>query len=167
MPRVQDLRYVCIFPWVLHLFQQSFSHTMTLPGCGKELKSQFCSAALLKYHGPDSRYTPPSQITQRLGQLVYPMNICQGWHCMDLNPQPSTPARATPHPEFTYIGATSRENLSSGLCCQIRLKLVCSPTEASKNLQTSNIATIGTILLRQWITKMIRLHGCAGRSASK
>ena len=35
-------------------FQQFFSRIMTVSGCDREFNVHFCSAALLKYHAPDT-----------------------------------------------------------------------------------------------------------------
>ena len=62
--------------------------------------------------------------------------------------------------------ATSRGNLSSGVCDQVRLKLVCSADETSYVLKFQTIASRGIKLSRQRKTKaLIRLRGCAGWSA--
>ena len=54
-----------------------------------------------------------------------------------------------------------------GICDQVRLKLVCSASETSYGPEILDLASKGIILSRQRTTKaLIRLHGCAGRSAS-
>ena len=54
---------------------------------------------------------------------------------------------------------TSRENVSSKIFDQVRFKPVCSGTEASKNTQTLDIASIHIILSKQRATKaLIRLR---------
>ena len=45
--------------------------------------------------------------------------------------------------------ATSWENVSLRFCKQVRLKLACSATEASYNLETLDIASIGIMLSKQ------------------
>ena len=53
-----------------------------------------------------------------------------------------------------------------GVCDQVRLKPVCSTTEASWSLEISDLASLGITLSRQRTTKvLIRLRGCAGWSA--
>ena len=62
--------------------------------------------------------------------------------------------------------ATSRENLSSEIFDQVRFKPACSATEASKSLETLDIASIHILLSEQRTTKvLISLRGCAGWSA--
>ena len=64
------------------------------------------------------------------------------------------------------IGATSRENVSSGIFDHIRFKAACSATEASSNLETLDIASIHIIRFKKRTTKvLIRLRGCAVWSA--
>ena len=46
----------------------------------------------------------------------------------------------------SLIWASSRENLSSVVCDQVRLKPVYSATKTSKRLETLGLATIGIIL---------------------
>ena len=61
--------------------------------------------------------------------------------------------------------ATSWENLSSGVCDQVRLKQVCSATEASWSLEILVLASVGIRLSKQRTTKaLIRLCGYAGWS---
>ena len=63
------------------------------------------------------------------------------------------------------IWAPSKENESSGVCDQLRFKPVCSATEASQNPQSLDLASIDTILSKQWTTKvLIRLRISAGWS---
>ena len=62
--------------------------------------------------------------------------------------------------------ATTRENVSSGVCDQVTFKPTCSATETSYNLETLDIASIHIILSKQRTTKvLIRLRECAGWSA--
>ena len=57
----------------------------------------------------------------------------------------------------------SQENLSSGVCDQLRLKLACSATEAVYSHEIANIETRNILLCRQRTTKaLIRLPCCAG-----
>ena len=66
---------------------------------------------------------------------------------------------------LNMIWATSRENLSSEVCDQVRLKPVCSATDVSWRVAILKLATTGTILSKQRTIKvLIRLHGCAGWS---
>ena len=52
-----------------------------------------------------------------------------------------------------------------GVCDQVRLKPVCSTTEASWSLEISDLASLGITLSRQRTTKvLIRLRGCTGWS---
>ena len=44
------------------------------------------------------------------------------------------------------IGAASRENLSSGVCDQVRFKTACSATEARKSLEILDIASTDIII---------------------
>ena len=61
----------------------------------------------------------------------------------------------------SLIWASSRENLSSVVCDQVRLKPVCSATETSKRLETLGLATVGIILSKEWTNKLLtRLCGC-------
>ena len=62
--------------------------------------------------------------------------------------------------------ATSRGNLSSGVCDQVRLKPVCSADETSYVLKFQTIASRDIKLSRQRKTKaLIRLRSCTGWSA--
>ena len=62
--------------------------------------------------------------------------------------------------------ATTWENVSSGVCDQVRLKLACSATEATMRLEFLVTETRDITLCRQRTTKaLIRLRGCAGWSA--
>ena len=55
--------------------------------------------------------------------------------------------------------ASSRENLSSGVCNQVRLKLSCSASEASESHEIANIENRDIILSMQRTTKaLIRLR---------
>ena len=64
------------------------------------------------------------------------------------------------------IWASSWENLSSGVSDQVGLKLACSTTKASMRLEILVKETGDITLSRQRTTKaLIRLRGCAGRSA--
>ena len=64
------------------------------------------------------------------------------------------------------IWATTRQNVSSGVSDQIRLKPACAATEANMRLEILVTETRGITLSRQRTTKaLIRLHGCAGWSA--
>ena len=61
------------------------------------------------------------------------------------------------------IWARSWDNLSLEAGDQVRLKQVCSATEASKSIGISDIATVGIALSWQQTTEvLIRLRGCAG-----
>ena len=53
----------------------------------------------------------------------------------------------------SLIWASLRENLSSVVCDQVRLKPVCLATETSERLETLGLATIGIILSKQWKKK--------------
>ena len=67
---------------------------------------------------------------------------------------------------FNTIWATSCENVSSGICDQLRFKPAYSASEAILRLEILDIETRGIILSRQRTTKaLIRLRGCAGWSA--
>ena len=64
------------------------------------------------------------------------------------------------------IWASSWENVSSEVSDQVRLKLACSATEASRRLEILAPETRDITLSRQRTTKaLIRLRGCAGWSA--
>ena len=59
--------------------------------------------------------------------------------------------------------ATSRENLSSKVCDQVRLKPAYSATESSLSLEILDIAIIGIVLSKLRTTNaLIRLRECAG-----
>ena len=60
------------------------------------------------------------------------------------------------------IRASSWENVSSGVSNQVRLKLACSATEASRRLEILVTETRDITLSRQWTTKaLVRLRGCS------
>ena len=62
--------------------------------------------------------------------------------------------------------STSRKKPVFGVCDQLRLKPSCSADKTSLGLDISAIASRGIIQSSQRTTKaLIRLRGCAGRSA--
>ena len=62
----------------------------------------------------------------------------------------------------TTICVTSRENLSSEVCDQVRLKPACSASEASKGLGVVHTAIFLILLSKMQTTKaQIILQGCA------
>ena len=64
------------------------------------------------------------------------------------------------------IWAPSNENVSSGVCDQLRFKPACAATETSQNLEILDLETRDIILSKEQTTKaLIRLRGCAGWSA--
>ena len=64
-----------------------------------------------------------------------------------------------------FIWATTRQNVSSRVSDQVRLKLACSATAANIRLEILVTETRDFTLYRQWTTKaLIRLRGCAGWS---
>ena len=97
----------------------------------------------------------PEQVTSSV-QNPYINKQCWPWsgsHCLL-------------HVTLTRIWASSWENVSSGVCDQVRLKPACSDTEESYSLESLDLESTHTILSRQRTTKeLIRLRGCASWSA--
>ena len=81
----------------------------------------------------------------------------------DRSPPPAAPLLQLEDELKTIKWAMYWENLSSGACNQVRLKLACAAIEASQRLKILDLETEGITPSRQQITKMLR---CTGWSAS-